>query len=142
MGRIFNIKAIFVTFTVSLRVGVESCEGEVYIGPFESKDSARPWIQEFKLKLVEYWNRRYFVRPEQNSPDPPLMEELEDNFRHGTEITLQVKSQRIGGVKRSRVKAASRFALDQKSLSMDELVRVVPSSLVQNVSFHLLELFR
>jgi hypothetical protein len=141
VNEIFNIHAIFVTMTLSLRVGAEVCEGQVHIGPFQSKDAAREWIPDFGAQVDSYWKGRRFEHWSESRPVVTLKEELEKGFRYSTSVELKVISRSIDGVPRKRSKLFYRFALNPVGVSTEQLVARIPAVLVRNVSLTLLRLF-
>lgn len=127
--------------TLSLRVGAEVCEGQVHIGPFQSKDSAREWLPGFGTEVENYWKGRRFEHWSESRPVVTLKEELERGFKYSTTIELKVMSRSIDGVPRQRSKRFYRFALDPTGIPTEQLVARIPGVLVRNVSLTLLRLF-
>ena len=141
MSEIFNINAIFVTMTLSLRVGAELCEGKVHIGPFESKDAAREWVPDIKERLQNYWQGRRFDGWKGSRPAITLKEELERGFQYSTTVELKVISVGIDGVPRKGSRRFYRFAINPEGIEIEKLIMQIPAILVRNVTLTLSRLF-
>ena len=141
VAEIRNINAILVILCVSFRIGVDQCEGEVYLGPFVSKDKAREWWSAFRPVLEAYWKNSRAKEENQREAVRSLRKELSsDSFRYGFDIAFEIKWSRIVGVPKRNAGIISHLALDPGKIQEAKLVHYLPAYAAKYVALNMFSL--